>query len=51
MVSQKHANFLVNAGSARAADVEALVALIQARVRETSGIALTPEFRTAGEER
>lgn len=50
MVSPKHANFLVNAGSATAHDVEALVAFIQLRVREQFGIALTPEFRIAGED-
>jgi UDP-N-acetylmuramate dehydrogenase len=50
MVSPKHANFLVNAGSATAHDVEALVALIQVRVREQFDVALTPEFRTAGED-
>jgi UDP-N-acetylmuramate dehydrogenase len=51
MVSPKHANFLVNAGDASAADVEALVAFIQARIREQFGVVLTPEFRTAGETR
>ena len=33
MVSPKHANFLVNVGSASAADVEKLVAFIQKEVR------------------
>jgi len=51
MVSPKHANFLVNVGAASAEDVEALVAFIQARVREAHGVTLTPEFRTAGEAR
>jgi UDP-N-acetylmuramate dehydrogenase len=49
MVSTKHANFLVNVGDARAADVEQLVALIQAEVQKRSGIRLTPEFHVAGE--
>jgi UDP-N-acetylmuramate dehydrogenase len=49
MVSPKHANFLINTGSATAADIEALVAHIQAVVREHDGIALTPEFETVGE--
>jgi UDP-N-acetylmuramate dehydrogenase len=49
MVSPKHANFLVNVGAATAADVEKLVAHIQTVVLEKSGVALTPEFRTAGE--
>jgi UDP-N-acetylmuramate dehydrogenase len=49
MVSPKHANFLVNAGAATATHVEQLVAHVQATVREQFGVALTPEFRTAGE--
>jgi UDP-N-acetylmuramate dehydrogenase len=49
MVSPKHANFLVNVGAATAADVEKLVAHIQGVVLEKSGVALTPEFRIAGE--
>ena len=49
MVSPKHANFLVNVEAATAADVEKLVAHIQNIVNEKSGVALTPEFRIAGE--
>src|SRR5690349_11696168 len=49
MVSPKHANFLVNVGAARAADVERLVALIQHEVKQKFGVTLTPEFRTVGE--
>jgi UDP-N-acetylmuramate dehydrogenase len=49
MVSAKHANFLVNAGQATAADVEALVAHIQSTVAQKFNVKLTPEFRTAGE--
>ncbi len=49
MVSPKHANFLVNVESAKAADVERLVQLIQQEVQKQFGIALTPEFRTVGE--
>jgi UDP-N-acetylmuramate dehydrogenase len=49
MVSVKHANFLVNVEAATAADVEKLVAHIQAVVNEKFGVALTPEFRIAGE--
>ena len=49
MVSPKHANFLVNVEAATAADVEKLVAHIQQVVSDQSGIALTPEFRIAGE--
>jgi UDP-N-acetylmuramate dehydrogenase len=49
MVSPKHANFLVNVEAAKAADVEKLVAYIQAVVKEKFDVALTPEFRIAGE--
>lgn len=47
-VSTKHANFIVNRGGARAADIERLIREIQARVRESSGITLTPEVRILG---
>lgn len=43
MVSEKHANFLVNTGGATAADVLALMRLVQERVRRDSGIELEPE--------
>jgi UDP-N-acetylmuramate dehydrogenase len=49
MVSPKHANFLVNVEAATATDVEKLVAHIQNVVSEKFGVALTPEFRIAGE--
>ncbi len=44
-VSTKHAGFVVNTGSATAADVLALIAEVQHRVQEASGVALTPEVR------
>jgi UDP-N-acetylmuramate dehydrogenase len=49
MVSTKHANFLVNAGEATAADVEKLVKLIQDEVQKRSGIRLVPEFHAVGQ--
>jgi len=49
MVSTKHANFLVNVGEARAADVEKLVGFIQGQVQERFGVRLTPEFHVTGE--
>ena len=42
-VSTKHAGFVVNLGGATEADVLALIAHIQKRVLETSGISLEPE--------
>jgi len=48
-VSTKHANFIINTGHARAADVEALIAQIIARVRDQHGVQLVPEVRVVGE--
>ncbi len=45
MVSPKHANFIVNAGAARAADVLELMRIVRARVRERFTIVLEPEIR------
>jgi UDP-N-acetylmuramate dehydrogenase len=50
MVSPVHANFLVNVGQARAADVEALMAMIRHRVEDVFGVTLEPEVRIVGEE-
>lgn len=44
-VSEKHAGFVVNTGGATAADVLALIAEVQRRVREASGVQLEPEVR------
>lgn len=42
-VSLKHANFIINRGNATAEDVRMLIALIQKRVYESSGVLLEPE--------
>jgi len=42
-VSTVHANFIVTSAGARAADVDALIDLVIARVREQAGIELRPE--------
>lgn len=47
-VSTKHANFIVNTGGATAANLEALIHHIQARVAEVHGIQLVPEVRIVG---
>jgi len=47
-VSQKHANFIINHGAARAADVERLIAHVRDTVARTHGITLTPEVRIVG---
>jgi len=49
-VSEKHANFIINTGAAKAADIEALIQLIQATVEQTFGQRLIPEVRIVGEE-
>ena len=48
-ISVKHANFIVNLGGARAADIEALIELAQQKVRAHSGIGLECEVRIVGE--
>jgi UDP-N-acetylmuramate dehydrogenase len=48
-VSRMHANFIVNTGGATAADVEALIALIQSEVHHRHGVALECEVRIIGE--
>src|SRR5262245_10766416 len=49
-ISDKHANFIVNRGGARAADIEALIVLAEGRVKEKFGIALEREVRVVGDE-
>jgi UDP-N-acetylmuramate dehydrogenase len=49
-ISDKHANFIVNRGGARAADIEALIELAERRVKEQFGIALEREVRIVGDE-
>jgi len=49
MISDKHANFIVNLGGARAADIERLIELAEKRIREKFGIALEREVRIVGE--
>ena len=44
-VSEKHAGFVINRGGASCADVTALMAEIQKRVREQTGVVLEPEVR------
>ncbi len=48
-VSELHANFIVNLGGARAADIETLIDTVQARVEAASGVRLEPEVRRVGE--
>jgi UDP-N-acetylmuramate dehydrogenase len=48
-VSPLHANWIVNLGGATARDILALITLMQARVREASGVELRPEVKRVGE--
>lgn len=51
MVSQKHANFIINhQGSATAADIEALIHLVQTKVREQTTIELMREVHIIGDQ-
>jgi UDP-N-acetylmuramate dehydrogenase len=48
-VSEKHANFIVNAGGATAADIEGLIEEVRATVEARTGVQLHPEVRIVGE--
>ena len=50
MISPVHANFIVNIGRATAAEVEALMAHVRARVRAAYNIDLEAEVHVVGEE-
>jgi UDP-N-acetylmuramate dehydrogenase len=49
IVSEKHANFILNEGEARAWDIEALILHVQAEVEARHGVRLEPEVRIVGE--
>ena len=48
-ISVKHANVIVNIGQATAADIQALMEMIVARVRQDFGISLESEIQIVGE--
>lgn len=48
-VSEKHANFIVNAGDATGADIEGLINEVQAIVLKQTGVELHPEVKIVGE--
>ena len=43
-----HANFIVNTGGARAADIRNLIGLVQQEVADAHGIQLQPEVKRLG---
>jgi len=49
MVSDQHANFIVNTGGATATDVCALMREVTQRVLATAGVRLEPEIKLVGE--
>ena len=49
MVSEKHANFIVNTGEATAADVKALMDRCQREVLAKFGVQLVPEVELVGD--
>src|SRR5690606_21033727 len=48
VVSEKHANFIINPGTATAADIEALIHEVAATVERVHGIRLQPEVVMVG---
>jgi UDP-N-acetylmuramate dehydrogenase len=48
-VSLKHANFIINHGAARAADVEAVIVHVQRTIERIHGVSLHTEVRIVGE--
>ncbi len=49
VVSEKHANFIINDGNATARDLEELIAHLRATVQRVHGVELLPEVRVVGE--
>jgi UDP-N-acetylmuramate dehydrogenase len=48
-VSEMHANFIVNDGTANAADIENLIRHVQQTMAQKHGVQLTTEVRIVGE--
>ncbi|MCK4675190.1 MAG: UDP-N-acetylenolpyruvoylglucosamine reductase, partial [Gammaproteobacteria bacterium] len=49
VVSEKHANFIINDNNATATDIESLIKLIQKTVKQEYGILLQPEVKIVGD--
>lgn len=49
MVSPKHANFIINTGSASASDIEDLIFYVQQQVKQQQGVVLQTEVCMVGE--
>jgi UDP-N-acetylmuramate dehydrogenase len=48
MISEKHANYIVNTGDATAKDILELLSLAQEKVRKETGVKLEPEIKVVG---
>jgi len=48
MISEKHANYIVNNGDATAKDILELLSLTQEKVRKETGVKLEPEIKVVG---
>lgn len=48
-VSEKHANFIINAGGATAEDIESLIMHVRRQVMESCGVDLLPECHIVGD--
>ncbi len=48
-ISEQHANFIINTGTARAKDIKALIDTMKTQVKEKFGIGLVEEVRYLGE--
>jgi UDP-N-acetylmuramate dehydrogenase len=49
IVSEKHANFIINEGHATASELEQVIRHVQRTVRRVHGVALETEVRIVGE--
>ncbi len=49
-VSDKHANFIVNTGTARASDIEELIAYVHVQVQQQTGVDLIREIKIVGDQ-
>ncbi len=49
MISEKHANFIINDNNASAADIESLIQLIQKKVNQEHNVMLQPEAEIVGD--
>jgi UDP-N-acetylmuramate dehydrogenase len=49
-ISEKHGNFIINLGDAKAADIIALIDLVQKKVKNERGVELETEVKIIGED-